>query len=57
MNLWHIPNQKWSTKLLEIVGGNSMDLVSKLGDVETEGGAHLGKIHRYFVSRYNFRKG
>jgi xylulokinase len=57
MNLWDIPNQKWSTKLLDIVGGDSMELLLKLGHVEVEGGAHLGKIHPYFSSRYNFSKG
>ena len=57
MNLWDIPDQEWSTKLLEIVGGNSKDLRSKLGDVEMEGGAHLGNIHPYFISKYNFARG
>jgi xylulokinase len=56
MNLWDIPNQEWSKRLLEIVGGSSKDLLSKLGKVEMDGGRHLGNIHPYFISRYNVNK-
>jgi xylulokinase len=56
MNLWDIPNQRWSDQLLKIVGGNSNDLRSKLGEV-ADGGAHLGPIDSYFVNRYGFHKG
>jgi xylulokinase len=56
MNLWDIPNQEWSIKLLEIVGGDAMDLMLKLGRVELNGGAHLGNIHSYFTLRYGFSK-
>lgn len=57
MNLWDIQQNEWSTKLLEIVGGDAMDLLVKLGQVELDGGAHLGNIHPYFTTRYNFPKG
>jgi xylulokinase len=57
MNLWDIQQQEWSTRLLEIVGGDAVDLLIKLGQVERDGGAHLGKIHPYFINRYNFSKG
>ena len=54
MNLWDIQLNEWSTKLLEIVGGDSMDLLNKVGQVELDGGARLGNIHSYFTTRYNF---
>ena len=57
MNLWDIPHQEWSRNLLGIVGGSSKDLMSKLGNVEMDGGARLGIIHPYFISRYNVNKG
>jgi xylulokinase len=57
MNLWDIQQEKWSSELLEIVGGNAEELFSKLGDVEPDGGAHLGKVHPYFVQKYKFSKG
>ena len=57
MNLWDIRRQQWSQSLLEIVGGNAADLESKLGKVEVNGGAQLGLISTYFVSRYQFPKG
>ena len=56
MNLWDIQGNEWSTKLLEIVGVDATDLSIKLGRVELEVGAHLGDIHSYFSTRYNFRK-
>jgi len=55
MNLWDIPNWKWSAQLLEIVGGDSQKLRWKLGEVAE--GTQLGKIHPYFVERYGFSKG
>lgn len=57
MNLWDIRYQQWSLRLLEIVGGNTEDLESKLGKVELNGGAQLGHINNYFISRYHFPKG
>ena len=57
MNLWDIRNHRWSQHLLEIVGGNAAELESKLGKVELDGGAQLGRISNYFVSRYQFPKG
>jgi len=57
MNLWDIRHQKWSQQLLEIVGGDATELESKLGKVELDGGAQLGHISNYFVSRYRFSKG
>jgi xylulokinase len=57
MNLWDVRQEKWSTKLLEIVDANVEQLRRKLGEVELDGGAQLGKIHSYFSSRYNFPRG
>jgi len=57
MNLWEIRDQQWSQRLLDIVGGNAMDLESKLGKVELNGGAQLGHISNYHISRYHFPKG
>jgi len=57
MNLWDICRQEWSQQLLEIVGGDAVELESKLGKVELDGGAQLGHISNYFVSRYRFPKG
>lgn len=31
-----------------------MDLLLKAGQVELDGGSHLGDIHSYFTARYNF---
>jgi xylulokinase len=57
MNIWDIQQQCWSQKLLEIVGGDAKNLLDKLGKVELNGGAHLGTIHSYFTSKYNFSQG
>jgi xylulokinase len=57
MNLWDIQQQCWSQKLLEMVGGEFKSLHSKLGDVEPDGGAHLGTIHLYYVTKYKFAEG
>ena len=57
MNLWDIIRNEWSTKLLEIVGGDGMELFLRLGQVELDGGARLGSIHSYFTVRYHFSKG
>src|SRR5215475_9009642 len=54
MNLWDIKHQNWSIRLLEIAGEDAYDLLAKLGDIELDGGAHLGKISSYFVRKYNF---
>lgn len=56
MNLWDIRNEKWSRQLLEIVGGDAVELELKLGQVELDGGSQLGHISHYFVSRYRFSK-
>jgi len=56
MNLWDIQQNEWSTKLLEIVGGDAMDLLLKAGQVELDGGSRLGDIQSYFTARYNFPK-
>jgi len=57
MNLWDIQQRKWSQKLLDIIGSDSEALRHKLGEVEQDGGRHLGKIHTYFTSKYHFSKG
>lgn len=59
MNLWDIPNQRYSEKLLAIAGGSSEggdELRQKLGEPEMDGGAPIGAICPYFVSRYGFSK-
>ncbi len=59
MNLWNINDQKWDDSLIELVAGSSdanekEKLLSKLGPVEKNGGAILGNISNYWVSKYNF---
>lgn len=61
MNLYDIPNKKWSKKLLKIVVNSEKEkdigeLVEKLGgeDVELSGHQSLGEICDYFVSKYGF---
>lgn len=56
MDLWDIPNQKWSEPLLELAAGGgaseAADLRKKLGDVRIDGGGSMGSIASYFVERY-----
>ncbi|KAI5284413.1 hypothetical protein KEM54_001350 [Ascosphaera aggregata] len=56
MDLWDIPNHCWNEKLLALAAGSHGldDLKAKLGDVPLDGGAHLGKVHPYFVEKYGF---
>ncbi|KAI5292660.1 hypothetical protein KEM55_007621, partial [Ascosphaera atra] len=56
MDLWDIPNQRWNDALLALTAGEYGldDLKSKLGDVAMDGGAHLGKVHPYFVEKFGF---
>ncbi|PNS15275.1 hypothetical protein CAC42_8276 [Sphaceloma murrayae] len=56
MNLWHVHQGKWHEKLLRLVAGGEdvADLRSKLGEVDEDGGAHLGTISKYFVQRFGF---
>ncbi|KAL2866241.1 xylulokinase [Aspergillus lucknowensis] len=56
MNLWDINKGAYHEKLLKLCAGSSGvdDLKSKLGDVPEDGGADLGKVHRYYVERYGF---
>lgn len=56
MNLWDIPNGAWHEKLLDLTAGaGGIDgLKEKLGNVPEDGGAHLGSISNYFVSRHGF---
>jgi xylulokinase len=57
MNLWDIKRGTWSRELLAIVGGDADELERKLGGAVSDGGAHLGFIHRYFVTKYGFPQG
>ncbi|KAL1901336.1 hypothetical protein Sste5346_001741 [Sporothrix stenoceras] len=56
MDLWDIPNQKWSEPLLELAAGGgaseAANLRKKLGEVRVDGGGSMGSIASYFVQRY-----
>ncbi|CAI6092172.1 unnamed protein product [Clonostachys chloroleuca] len=57
MNLWDIPNQRYSDELLRLAAGGkagAIDLRKKLGEVEMDGGASLGRVSSYFVQKYGF---
>jgi xylulokinase len=57
MNLWDIEKEAWDPDLLELVAGGLdgvPELRRKLGDIPTDGGAGVGNISKYFVSRYGF---
>lgn len=59
MNLWDMPNQRYSPELLALAagGGNGDVLRQKLGEPEMDGGRPLGTISPYFVRRYGFSPG
>ncbi|EHK45741.1 hypothetical protein TRIATDRAFT_219413 [Trichoderma atroviride IMI 206040] len=56
MNLWDIPNQTWSERLLALSAGpeGAADLRKKLGEPRMDGGGSMGAISSYFVSKYGF---
>ncbi|KAJ4304027.1 hypothetical protein N0V88_001632 [Collariella sp. IMI 366227] len=56
MNLWDIPGNQWSEPLLELTAGKNgvAELRSKLGEVQQDGGASLGRISSYFISKFGF---
>ncbi|KAI2642890.1 xylulose kinase-like protein [Xylaria nigripes] len=57
MNLWDIGAEKWNQELLELTAGGDEgvpELLSKLGEVPTDGGVILGTISPYFVERFGF---
>jgi len=57
MNLWDIPSNDWSNPLLELAAGGpegAAELRHKLGEVEKDGGASLGRISSYFTAKYGF---
>ncbi|KAG6249174.1 hypothetical protein E4U24_002378 [Claviceps purpurea] len=57
MNLWDIPNQRYSPDLLGLAGGGhdgAEQLRQKLGEAEMDGGHSLGNISSYFVHKYGF---
>lgn len=56
MNLWDILQKNWNEKLLELCAGDFgvEELKQKLGDVPEDGGATLGSIAKYFVTRFGF---
>ncbi|KAG5985932.1 hypothetical protein E4U43_005790 [Claviceps pusilla] len=57
MNLWDIPNQRYSPELLSLAAGGrdgAEQLRQKLGDPELDGGRSLGNISSYFVRKYGF---
>lgn len=57
MNLWDMQTQSFSNPLLELAAGSkdgAEELRKKLGEVCMDGGAILGSISPYFVSKYGF---
>ncbi|KAM6497071.1 actin-like ATPase domain containing protein [Amanita muscaria] len=52
MNLMNILTSKWDDSLLELSGGP--ELRNKLGPDPVSGGVVLGRIHRWWVDRWNF---
>ncbi|KAL7799996.1 hypothetical protein V8C37DRAFT_363700, partial [Trichoderma ceciliae] len=56
MNLWDIPKQTWSEKLLALSAGPDgvADLRKKLGEPRMDGGGSMGAISPYFVTKYGF---
>ncbi|KAI4149703.1 MAG: hypothetical protein LQ340_004489, partial [Diploschistes diacapsis] len=57
-NLWDIKAGQWNQQLMSLASnGRPLDLSSKLGSVAEDGGANLGPISSYFVSRYGFSRG
>ncbi|GAB0133311.1 hypothetical protein EsDP_00001723 [Epichloe bromicola] len=61
MNLWDMPNQRYSPELLALAGGGGGGaqrlLRQKLGEPEMDGGRPLGSVSPYFVRRYGFSAG
>ncbi|EEB09100.1 xylulose kinase [Schizosaccharomyces japonicus yFS275] len=59
MNLWDIRGNEYCTELMQLVGGDNhcgIELKNKLGPVETNSIAELGKIHPYYVEKYGFNE-
>ncbi|UKZ82357.1 hypothetical protein TrVFT333_010144 [Trichoderma virens FT-333] len=56
MNLWDIPNQTWSERLLALSAGpdGAAGLRQKLGEPRMDGGGSMGAISPYFVTKYGF---
>lgn len=58
MNLWDMPNQRYSEELLALAAGGrgapAAELRRKLGEPVMDGGATLGRVSPYFVRRYGF---
>ncbi|KAH6605157.1 xylulokinase, partial [Trichoderma cornu-damae] len=59
MNLWDMPSQTWSERLLALSAGpdGAADLRGKLGEPRMDGGGSMGAISPYFVSKYGFSPG
>lgn len=61
MNLWDMPNQRYSDELLALAAGGGKDgaaaLRARLGEPRIDGGGSMGAISPYFVSRYGFSAG
>ena len=55
MNLMNVLTGKWEARLLETCGGP--ELRSKLGEEPVLGGASLGRISGWWVSRWGFHPG
>lgn len=59
MDLWDIHHGKWQHDLLTLCAGGAAGVAAlneKLGPVLEDGGAPLGSISQYFISKYGFSK-
>ncbi|KFH43244.1 D-xylulose kinase A-like protein [Hapsidospora chrysogenum ATCC 11550] len=58
MNLWDIPNQRYSEELLLLTAGGdksaAAELRAKLGEPRMDGGGSMGTVSQYFVRKFGF---
>ena len=58
MNLWDIPNQRYSEELLLLAAGGdksaAAELRAKLGEPRMDGGGSMGTVSQYFVRKFGF---
>jgi xylulokinase len=58
MNMMDVLTHKWDERLLEVVGGDAVELRSKLGNEEpVAGGTVLGTVGNWWVKRWGFSAG
>ncbi|CDZ97127.1 Sugar (pentulose and hexulose) kinases [Phaffia rhodozyma] len=58
MNLWDLPNRRWSSEVLSLTvpNRNPLELESKLTGVEIDPGRAIGRVGKWWVDRWNFNK-